>query len=405
VKKFFSKLPKSIWILGLTGFLINMSTIMVFSQMPIFMKTELGISEHTIGTIDGFVEFISHAMRIVAGSVSDMLQNRKAILGLGYGLSALVKPLFALSSSVGFVILIRSMDRITNGLQASPRDALIGDLAPKNRRGSSYGLSKSLKTAGSVIGAGIVVWIMTLTGNNFRLLFSLAFIPAVLALVIFIFGVKEPKAIPLADLGQPQESKKKKFNWRSLRELKKGYWKIIALLGICELAHFGESYLTFRAAEVGVDIAYISLVMLLFNMGQFLSAFPIGTLSDRFQRQNILLVGFSFMLLANICMMYGTSPFFVYLGVFFWGAQMGTTQSVFVSMISDEAPKKIRGTAFGIFYIVMGIDIMIASKVAGVIWEGYGSTYAFRYSALMTLFSIVCLFFLIPRKKTSALSQ
>lgn len=368
---------------------------MVFSQMPIFMKTELGASEHTIGVIDGIMEFVSHAMRILAGSFSDFIQNRKIVLGFGYGLSTLVKPLFALSSSIGFVILIRSMDRLTNGLQAAPRDALIGDLVPKDKRGSSYGLSKSLKTAGSVLGAALVVWIMTITNNNFRLLFLCAFVPALIALILFIIGVKEPKAGPLVN-GNATSSKRK-FNWKSFLQLKHGYWRIIAMLFIYEMAHFGESYLTFRAAEIGVSITYISLVMLLFNMGQFLSAFPIGTLSDRFQRQNILLIGFAFMLIANACLIYGTSALFVYMGVFFWGAQMGTTQSVFVSMISDETPKEIRGTAFGIFYIVMGIDILIASKLAGLIWENHGSIYAFKYSASIALFSIFALFFLLPR--------
>lgn len=367
-----------------------MATIMVFSQMPIFMKTELGASEHTIGAIDGFVEFVSHAMRIVAGSISDIIQNRKVVLGVGYGLSALVKPLFALSSSVGFVVFIRSLDRITNGLQASPRDALIGDLVPKTKRGSSYGLSKSLKTAGSVTGAAIVVWIMTISGNNFRLLFLCAFIPAIIALVLFIFGIKEPKAVPLKEITKP---KQKPFNWRSVFELKKDYWHVIGMLGIYELAHFGESYLTFRVREVGVNITYISMVMVLFNMGQFLSAFPIGALSDRFRRENILLLGFSFMLLANMCMIFGASPLFVYLGVFFWGAQMGTTQSVFVSMVSEKAPKHVRGTAFGIFYIVMGIDILIASKFAGVLWDRFGSIGAFRYSAVVTCISILVLLF------------
>ena len=143
--------------------------------------------------------------------------------------------------------------------------------------------------------------------------------------------------------------------------------------------------------EVGVDITYISIVMVLFNLGQFLSAFPIGTLSDRFRRENVLLVGFAFMLLANLCMIFGKNPIFVYMGVFFWGAQMGTTQSIFVSMVSDKTPKKIRGTAFGIFYLVMGIDILIASKIAGVLWDKFGSIGAFRYSAVVTVISITTL--------------
>lgn len=365
-----------------------MATIMVFSQMPIFMKTELGATEHAIGAIDGFVEFISHAMRIIAGSVSDVIQNRKFVLGVGYGLSALVKPLFALSSTVGFVVVIRSLDRITNGLQASPRDALIGDLVPKNKRGGSYGLSKSFKTAGSVVGASLVVLIMWLTNNNFRLLFLCAFIPAFIAVVLFIWGIKEPKSVPITETIL---DKKRRFNWRSVLELKSGYWQVIGMLSIYELAHFGESYLTFRVHEVGVNITYISIVMILFNMGQFLSAFPIGSLSDKFRRESILLLGFLFMLAANLLMIFAVHPIMVYLGVFLWGAQMGTTQSVFVSMVSDNTPKAVRGTAFGIFYLVMGIDILIASKIAGVLWDQFGSIGAFRYSAIVTTISIIIL--------------
>lgn len=393
----FLGLPLSIWILGATGFLINMATIMVFSQMPMFMKFELGASEHQIGVIDGFVEFISHFMRIVAGSMSDIFQNRKVILGLGYGLSTFVKPLFALSSSVGMLIAIRSLDRITNGLQASPRDALIGDLSPENKRGASYGLSKSLKTAGSFLGAGLVAWIMHATCNNFRFLFMLAFIPAFIAFVLFIFGVKEPKHRDQFTIKVSRT--KTKFRWNTFLELKSNYWRIIALLFIFELAHFGESYLNFRAGEVGVKIADISFVMLLFNLGQFLISYPVGVLADKFQRRYILLLGFIFMFMANVLMLYGTSEFSIFLGVFFWGAQMGTTQSIFVSMISDETPQYLRGTAFGIFYLVNGIDILVASKIAGVFWESYGSTYAFAYSACITLVSIVSLFILLPRIK------
>ncbi|MEI8321175.1 MAG: MFS transporter [Alphaproteobacteria bacterium] len=388
-------LPLSIWILGSTGFLINLATIMVFSQMPIFMKYELGITEAQIGLIDGFVEFISHFMRIIAGSISDIFQNRKVILAVGYGLSTIIKPLFALCSSVGLLIAIRSLDRITNGLQASPRDALIGDLAPENKRGASYGLSKSFKTAGSVIGATLVAWIMSVTNNNFRFLFMLAFIPACVAFILFMIGVKEPKH---RDKFKIKVSRTEtKFRWGAFLELKGNYWRIIAVLLIFELAHFGESYLSFRAGEVGVKIAHISFVMVLFNMGQFLISYPIGILSDKFQRRYILLAGFLFMLLGNMFMIYGTTEVLIYAGVFFWGAQMGTTQSVFVSMISDETPQYIRGTAFGIFYLVNGIGILVASKIAGVFWEFYGSTYAFAYSAIMTVVSIVALFVFLPR--------
>lgn len=395
MKKTFLNLPRGIWILGLTGFLINLSTIMVFSVMPVFMKIELGASEHLIGSIDGFVEFISYIMRIVSGSVSDIIQNRKIILGTGYTLSTLVKPLFALSSSVGFIILIRAFDRVTNGLQASPRDALIGDLSPADKRGASYGLSKSLKTAGSVVGAILAVWIMTVSYNNFRLLFLCAFFPALIALILFVFGVKEPKhaAKPLLqEVPSPTDkAKKKRIHWKSFLELKSGYWRIIALVGFYELAHFGESYLTFRAQEVGIKVAHISFVMMWFNLGQFFLSYPIGLLSDRFKRPNILMGGFVFLIAANICLMAATSPWLIYVGVFCWGAQIGTSQSIFVAMIADETPQYLRGTAFGILYVIMGLDILFASKMAGILWDLGSSTNIFIYSITICLLSIVWL--------------
>lgn len=389
-------LPPSIWILGATGFLINLATIMVFSQMPMFMKYELGATESQIGTIDGLVEFISHAVRVFAGSVSDIFQNRKFILGIGYGLSTLVKPLFALSSSIGMLVAVRSLDRITNGLQASPRDALIADLAPDKKRGASYGLSKSFKTAGSVMGAALVALIMHKTGNNFRFLFMLAFIPAGIAFLAFLIGIKEPRH---RDKFKEKISRtKSRFKWRTFFELKWNYWRLIIVLLVFELAHFGESYLNFRASEVGVTIANISFVMLLFNLGQFLIAYPIGVLADSFQRRNMLLIGFLFMLLANVFMGLGHTEIWMYLGVFFWGAQMGTTQSIFVSMISDTTPQYLRGTAFGIFYLVNGLDILIASKLAGILWETWGSRWAFAYSFFITAVSILFLLLLIPSK-------
>ncbi len=382
---------------------------MVFSQMPIFMKLELGASEHLIGSIDGVVEFISHLMRIVAGPLSDLLQNRKVVIGFGYGLSTLVKPLFALSSSVGIVILIRSLDRITNGLQASPRDALIGDLAPPQKRGASYGLSKSLKTGGSVVGAALVVWIMTASHNNFRLLFLCAFVPGLIALILFIFGVKQPKPKGNFFVGNQEkagiEKRKdsrtvvsllKSIRWKAFLELKTGYWRVLSLVALYELAHVGETYLTFRATEVGIKIAHVSLVMLAFNLGQFFVSYPIGVLSDKFKRYTILMMGFLFLVVANTLLIVASSSWMVFLGVFFWGAQIGTSQSIFVAMISDETPAHLRGTAFGIFYLIMGVDIMIASKIAGIFWD-QGSHYIFLYSLIICTLSIGWLYRL--RKK------
>jgi len=394
-QKKFMGLPKGVWILGLVGLLINLATIMVFSVMPLFMETELGASRTEVGRIDGFVEFVAYLIRIFSGAVGDIFQNRKAVLGVGYTLSMLVKPMFAMAGSVVWIFWIRSLDRISNGIQASPRDALIGDLAPKGVRGASYGLTKSLKTAGSFIGAGLVIGILTFSDTNFRDLFLYATIPATLALILFTFGVKEPHHKDKFVLTDKQKHEKK-FRWGAFKELNGTYWKIIILTAIFQLAHFGESYLVFRVRDVGLAVENISLVMLIFNVGQFLVAYPLGRLSDTMERRKVLLGGFFLMILAGITMAYSGDVTLVMVGVFLWGAHVGVTQSVFVSIISDVTPQYIRGTAFGIFYLIVGIDMFISSWFAGTIWDTYGHATLFLTSAAISLFSCFMLFALIP---------
>jgi MFS family permease len=388
-------LPKGVWILGFVGLLINLATIMVFSVMPLFMETELGASRTEVGRIDGFVEFVAYLIRIFSGAVGDIFQNRKAVLGVGYTLSMLVKPMFAMASSVIWIFWIRSLDRVSNGIQASPRDALIGDLAPKNVRGASYGMTKSLKTAGSFIGSALVVVILTYSDISLRTLFLYATIPAGLALILFVLGVKEPRHKDKFTV-EDKVSHEKKFRWSAFKELNWSYWKVIILTAIFQLAHFGESYLVFRVRDAGLPNENISLVMLFFNIGQFLVAYPLGRLSDRVERRKVLLSGFILMICAGLVMALTHNIYIVMSGVFLWGAQFGITQSIFVSIISDVTPQYIRGTAFGIFYIIMGVAIFISSWFAGTIWDVYGYKTLFLTSACISFFSCFMLFVLLP---------
>lgn len=392
----FLGLPRPIWTLSLVGLLINLSTIMVFSLMPTFMESELGATKSTVGRIDGFVECIAYIIRIFSGVTADLFQNRKFVLGIGYGLSVLVKPLFAIASSVLWVFWIRVIDRFSNGIQASPRDALIGDLAPKNQRGACYGLTKSLKTAGSCVGTVLTIGLMLWSHDNYRLLFHLAFIPALLAFILLIFGVKEPKHHSKL-LKENQTTHQKGIQWKAFLELNRSYWKIIAITFIFHLAHFGESYLVFRAVDTGLKTSYVPMVMLLFNLGQFFVSYPLGRLSDRVPRRLVLLVGFVFMIFASLLMGHTDRLTLVLAGVLLWGAQMGTTQSVLVSLISDTTPQYIRGTAFGIFYTALGLCIWISSWFAGDIWDHYGHTMLFNVSAFISLISCGFLFVFIPK--------
>lgn len=390
-------LPRPIWILSIAGLLSNLSTIMVFSLMPTFMETELGATKTIVGRIDGFVEFVAYIIRIFSGVTADIFQNRKVVLSIGYGFAAIIKPLFAIASSVVWIFWVRVLDRFSNGIQASPRDALIGDIAPKTHRGACYGLTKSLKTAGSCIGTVLTIGLMITFNNDYRFLFHLAFIPALLAFALLIWGVKEPRHRNRFIQETDETTHKKGIQWKAFLELNGTYWKIILMTVIFHLAHFGESYLVFRVMDTGLQLSFSPMVMFLFNLGQFCVSYPLGWLSDRIPRRLVLLAGFLFMVGASLMMGHSNNLYVVLGGVFLWGAQMGTTQSVLVSLIFDATPQYIRGTAFGIFYTALGICIWVSSWFAGDIWEHYGHDSLFTVSALISLFSCGILFFLIPK--------
>jgi MFS family permease len=387
-QKTFFNLPVGIWLIGLVGFLMNLSTIIVFGVMPVFMSQELGATDATITTIDSIVEFLSHLCRTFSGTVGDILHNRKLVLGVGFSLATLVKPLFALAPSVGWIFFVRALDRTSNGIQASPRDALIADLAPPTHRGAAFGLGKSLKTIGSVVGAIIAYLILDATLNDFRLLFALATIPAALGLILFIFKVKEPKH---RDHFQVKVSKtKKKFNWKVFSELRWSYWKIILISIIVQLPHFSESALTLRAKNSGLEISYIAFVMMIFNLGQFTIAYPLGRLSDRIKRHYILILGCFLMICAHLCLAFNINHYVLFTGVALWGAQVAITQSILVAMISDVTPQYIRGTAFGIFYVISGIVVVIATNIANYL-SPLNSRYPFFNGAFISFIAILIL--------------
>jgi len=400
VKKSLFGLPRTVVVLGAIGLLINISTTMIYSQLSMYLKHVLGVDALQAATLDGVVEAISHITRIASGVLSDVFQHRKAILILGYALTTLAKPLYLLSSSILFVFCAQSLDRLGNGTIASPRDALVGDVTNKPQRGASYGFLKSLKTAGSVIGAFVGMWIMAVTLDDFDSVFFWAVVPAIISFILLLVFVKEPKTHHLT-----KEKKRFRLTRDNLKLLGRPFWMLILLASFFELAHFSETLLSWRANESGVAKGDIAMVMVTMNMGQFLVAYPLGRLSDRFSRYHFLVLGFFFMVLANFFMGYGQQVWVVMTGIFFWGAQMSTTQSIFLSMISTEVDPELRGTAFGIFYFMTGICYFFASELAGFLWKYQGFHFTFGASGIIALVSMAWGFFMFKSrhlKKTGA---
>jgi MFS family permease len=364
--------------------LMDISSEIIHSLLPLFMVTTLGASVIFIGLIEGLAEATALFIKVFSGAISDYLGKRKELAVLGYGLGALSKPLFAIASSSGMILGARLIDRVGKGIRGAPRDALVADVTPPELRGAAFGLRQSMDTIGAFLGPLLAVGLMLLWNDDFRTIFWIAVIPGVLAVVLLFFGLQEPKT--------PVEHKRTNpIKRENLRRLGKGCWWVIGLGAIFTLARFSEAFLVLRAQQSGVPLALIPLVMVAMNLLYFLSAYPFGKLSDVMSHTRLLQWGLVVLIGADIVLALSTHWAGIILGVALWGIHMGMTQGLLAAMIAKTAPADLRGTAYGIFSLVSGVGLLVASLGAGAIWETFGAQYTFYAGAVICLATLVYL--------------
>jgi MFS family permease len=354
---------------------MDISSEIIHSLLPVFLIAVVGASAFTVGLIEGTAEATALVVKVFSGALSDYLGKRKGLTVFGYGLGALSKPLFAIASTAGTVFSARLIDRIGKGIRGAPRDALVADIAPPDLRGAAYGLRQSLDTVGAFIGPLLAVGLMLLWSNDFRSVFWVAAIPGALAVGLLLFGVREPA----------KESPSKRVNpihWRELKRLSGAYWWVVAIGSLFTLARFSEAFLVLNALERGLAIAWVPLVLVAMNLVYSVSAYPIGQLSDRVSHIALLLTGIAVLIVADIVLAIGDSLYAVFLGVALWGLHMGITQGLLASMVAGASPENRRGTAFGIFNLLCGLAMLLASAVAGLLWDRLGSSFTFCAGAI-----------------------
>lgn len=379
-----SQIPKGVWVVGGVSMLMDISSESIHSLLPLFMMTTLGTSVLLIGLIEGLAEATALFIKVFSGAISDYLGQRKGLALLGYGLGALSKPLFALASSSGIVLGARLMDRTGKGIRGAPRDALVADVTPPEMRGAAYGLRQSMDTTGAFLGPLLAVSLMLLLDNDFRTVFWIALIPGLLSVALLYFGLQEPKT--------PLEHKRTNpIKRENLRRLGKACWWVIGLGAVFTLARFSEAFLVLRAQQSGVPLALIPLVMVVMNVLYSLSAYPFGKLSDGMSHTRLLQWGLMVLIGADVVLALSSHWMGVILGVALWGIHMGMTQGLLAAMIAKTAPRDLRGTAFGIFSLVSGVGLLIASVGAGAIWETFGAEYTFYAGAVICLATLVYL--------------
>jgi len=364
-------LPSGIWVLGVGSLFMDMSSELVHSLLPVFMTSVLGASMLTIGVIEGVAEAAAAITKVFSGALSDYLARRKWLLVFGYGLAALTKPVFPLATSAGWVFGARLVDRIGKGIRGAPRDALVADITPAALRGAAYGLRQALDSVGAFAGPLLALAGMALLDNDIRTVLWVAVLPAALAVLLLALGVREPETArtPTAQRTALRPADARQLGW--------AFWLVVILGGVFSLARFSEAFLLLRAQSVGLTVAWVPLIMVVMNVVYAAAAYPAGQAADRFSRRKLLLTGLGVLVLADLVLALAQSPWQVLAGAVLWGLHMALTQGLLSKLVADTAPARLRGTAFGVFNLVAGVALLLASVIAGALWQGVGAAATF----------------------------
>ena len=383
------RVPRAIWALGAVSLFTDLGSEMVHSLLPVLLAGGLGASALVIGLIEGSAEALVLVTKVFSGYLSDAIGRRKPLVLFGYGLAAAVKPLFPLADSVVAVTIARLLDRFGKGVRGAPRDALVGDLAPPAIRGACFGLRQSMDAVGAVLGPLAAVGLLWAFANDIAAVLWFAVAPGAIAVVVLLTLVPEsggehpPARLPISRAG--------------LARLGAGFWRLTALGSLIALARFSEAFLVLRASERGLPLMFIPLVLVMMSAVYMLTAYPTGRLSDRLPRRVPLAAGMGVLTAADLALALADGYTLLFSGIGLWGLHMGLTQGILASLVADAAPAAYRGTAFGVFNLVSGLGLLIASGLAGWLWDSYGAAAAFQVGAGLALLAMVATGLLPPK--------
>lgn len=379
------QIPQGIWVLGFVSLLMDVSSEMIHSLLPLFMVSSLGMGALSVGILEGIAESTALIIKVFSGSLSDYLGKRKSLAVAGYTLGAISKPLFALATGAGLIFSARILDRIGKGIRGAPRDALVADITPPHLRGAAFGLRQSLDTVGAFTGPLLAMLLMFAFANNFRVIFWLAFLPALAAVLLLLFGLREPAPQHTGPRINPLQK-------QHIKRLGRHFWWVSGLGALFCLARFSEAFLVLRAGQSGMNYALVPLVMVAMNVVYALCAYPFGQLSDRVSQTGLLAAGLGVLLAADLLLASSSHWAVLLPGVALWGIHMGMTQGLLATLVANVAPADLRGTAFGIFNLISGVSMLLASVMAGFIWQTLGADYTFYGGAACCL---LCLLYLM----------
>lgn len=379
------RIPGTVWALGFVSMFMDISSEMIHSLLPVFLVTSLGASPAMFGFIEGVAEATASVSKVFSGALSDWLGKRKLLTLIGYGMAAVTKPVFPLAVTPMEVLAARFADRVGKGIRGAPRDALIADVTPESMRGEAYGLRQSLDTIGAVVGPLLAIGLMYLLAGNVRGVFAWAVLPAVIAVCVLFFMVREPPDAGLLRAAHPV------LRARDFALFGPSFWSVVVVGAVFALARFSEGFLLLRAQEVGVSTALVPLSLVTMNVVYAAVSAPAGKWSDREDPSVVLSVGLVVLVIADVVLALVDTVAGAMAGAAIWGLHMGLTQGVLSAMVSRTAPGDLRGTAFGIYNLLNGLALLLASVIAGALWSGFGAGLTFMAGGALAVLALACL--------------
>ena len=387
-EKLFFGFNRNILFTGLTSFLTDTSVKMVYSVMPMFLLS-IGASKTSLSLIEGIAESTASLIKALSGFWSDRIGKNKPFMIIGYGLSALIIPLYTFVVSPMQVLYLRFIERFGKGIRTAPRDSLIAGSVTKGETGKSFGLQKAMDNSGAIFGPLMAFALLSFLPGNFRIIFLLAGIPGILGIFVLIFGIKEAKKNKADLLAQ--------FHFR---DFSKRFYFFLAIIFIFTLGNSTDALLMVKANEVGVKVAFIPLVYLITSVISVLLAIPLGTLSDRIGKEKLIVVGF--LIYAVVYFGFGiTGSIKTIIALFaLYGFYSASTDGIQKALVSDIIDENRKGTGLGIYNCLLGITLLPASLIAGLLYDKVNSHIPFYFGAATAIISaILMLVYLLVFKR------
>jgi len=388
-EKTFFRFNRNILFTGLTSFLTDTSVKMVYSVMPMFLLS-IGASRTSLALIEGIAESTASLIKALSGFWSDKIGKNKPFMLIGYGLSALIIPLYTFVISPMQVLALRFTERFGKGIRTAPRDSLIAGSIKAGESGKSFGLQKAMDNSGAIAGPLLAFIMLSLSPGNYRLIFLLAGIPAILAIFVIIFGIKEAR-----------KSKKELFTKFRFKEFPAKYYFFLGIVFIFTLGNSTDALLLVKANEIGIKIALIPMVYLIMNAVSVLTSIPVGSIADRFGKEKVLIAGY--VIYAVVYYGFGvTTTTGAMIALFaLYGLYSAATDGIQKAFISDLIARNKKGTGLGIYNALLGITLLPASLIAGTLYDKVDSHIPFYFGAgTASLSAILMAGFIIMNRKS-----